>query len=252
MTVIHQHSHNSDEDELSCDFCPTNFVLPTGRKLHLSKDLCENMRPGNAHVKSSRALRFSQGYSQPLSLSKLMISAEAVKQRGNKCSYLNSYKKQAKIWERPGEIGISRTEYFIGNASMRAQGHEIGRKLKKKCLLFRWLKCRVTWTLLLLLFLHILLLHHNKAAWMNEDQTAHFFFSGSAERGLHTTVVPPQRLQDSFIPRQVHWGDGVQGRCLLSSGLKRWLQSIPGAEEQCGVESLGSPTTLGCSPPTPL
>lgn len=160
--------------------------------------------------------------------------------------------KIAKIWERPEETGIFKTECFIGNTSKGAQGHEIGRKLKEKCLLFRWLKSQVTWTLLLPLVPHILLLHHNKAAWMNEDQTAHFFFSGSTERGLHTTVVPPQRLRDSFIPRQVHWGDGVQGRRLLSCGLKRWLRSIPGAEEQCGVESLCSPTTLGCSPPIPL
>lgn len=60
----------------------------------------------------------------------------------------------------------------------------------------------------------------------------------------------PCRLWDSFIPRQVHRGDGVQGHRLLSSGLKRWLQSIP--EEQRSVESLRSPTTLGCSPPIPL
>lgn len=47
-------------------------------------------------------------------------------------------------------------------------------------------QCRVTWTLLLLLWVH-----HNKAAGMNEDQAAHFFFSGSTEWGLHATVVPP-------------------------------------------------------------
>lgn len=45
----------------------------------------------------------------------------------------------------------------------------------------------------------------------------------------------PCRLWDSFIPRQVHRGDGVQGHRLLSSGLKRWLQSIPEDQRSSAV-----------------
>lgn len=111
-------------------------------------------------------------------------------------------------------------------------------------------QCRVTWTLLLLLLLWV---HHNKAAGMNEDQAAHFFFSGSTEWGLHATVVPPLPSLGFIHPSPSSpgwWRAGTPSAFI-------WAEAVApintgGPAEQRSVESLRSPTTLGCSPPIPL
>lgn len=119
------------------------------------------------------------------------------------------------MWELAGEIGISKTEHFIGNTSKRAQGHGIGRKLKRNCLLFRWLKCRVTWTLLLSLLLHLLLLHHNKAAWDEWGSNCSFLL-----QWFHRAGITHNRCASAASPGFIY---------PLPSSLGWWRAGTPSA-----------------------